>query len=132
MRISDWSSDVCSSDLGAQAFVYSAEEPGQLRGPEHHLAWCDELAKWAHATEAWDNLQLGLRLGTQPRVLVTTTPRPVSLLKAMLNDPSVAVTSGRTRDNADNLPRSFLAHVEASYGGTRLGRQALGIGRAHV
>src|SRR3546814_14530696 len=72
------------------------------------------------------NLQLGLRLGTQPRVLVTTTPRPVSLLKAMLNDPSVAVTRGRTRDNADNLPRSFLAHVEASYGGTRLGQ----IGRA--
>ena len=110
---------------GAQAFVYSAEEPGQLRGPEHHLAWCDELAKWAHATEAWDNLQLGLRLGTQPRVLVTTTPRPVSLLKAMLSDPSVAVTRGRTRDNADHLPASFLAHVEASYGGTRLGRQEL-------
>src|SRR3546814_16564340 len=62
---------------GAQAFVYSAAEPGQLRGPEHHLAWCDELAKWAHATAAWDNLQLGLRLGTQPRVAVTTTPRPV-------------------------------------------------------
>src|SRR3546814_17895267 len=114
MRISDWSSDVCSSDLGAQAFVYSAEEPGQLRGPEHHLAWCDELANWAHATEAWDNLQLGLRLGTQPRVMVTTTPRPVRLLKAMRPDQSAAVTRGRTRDNTDYLTRSFLAHVHLS------------------
>src|SRR3546814_3991420 len=63
---------------GAQAFVYSAEEPGQLRGPEHHLAWCDELAKWEHATEAWDNLQLGMLLGTQTSVLVKTTHRQVS------------------------------------------------------
>lgn len=110
---------------GAQAFLYSAEEPGQLRGPQHHIAWCDELAKWAHGTETWDNLQLGLRLGSAPRALVTTTPRPIALIKAMLVDRTVAVTRGKTSDNSDNLPPSFLEHVAASYGGTRLGRQEL-------
>lgn len=110
---------------GAQAFVYSAEEPGQLRGPQHHMAWCDEVAKWAHVTETWDNLQLGLRLGETPQALVTTTPRPIALIKALMADPSVVVTRGKTSDNRHNLPSSFLAHVEASYGGTRLGRQEL-------
>ncbi len=110
---------------GAQAFLYSAEEPAQLRGPQHHIAWCDELAKWAHGGETWDNLQLGLRLGDNPRALVTTTPRPIALIKALMSDPSVALTRGRTCDNRDNLPPSFLEHIEATYGGTRLGRQEL-------
>lgn len=110
---------------GARAFVYSAEEPDRLRGPQHHLAWCDELAKWPNVTEIWDNLQLGLRLGDRPRAIVTTTPRPISLLKALIADRAVAVTRGKTSDNRDNLPGSFLAHVEETYGGTRLGRQEL-------
>lgn len=110
---------------GAQAFVYSAEEPDQLRGPQHHLAWCDELAKWAYADESWDNLQFGLRLGHAPRALVTTTPRPIALIKALMANPSVVQTRGRTQDNRANLPPSFIEHIEASYGGTRLGRQEL-------
>lgn len=110
---------------GTQAFVYSAEEPAGLRGPQHHVAWCDELAKWHHARETWDNLQFGLRLGDNPRALVTTTPRPIPLLKSLLADGQVAVVRGRTRDNSANLPPSFLTHIEAAYGGTRLGRQEL-------
>lgn len=110
---------------GAQAFVYSAEEPGQLRGPEHHLAWCDELAKWAYGKESWDNLQFGLRLGEQPRALVTTTPRPIELLKGIMVDPRSVVVRGRTRDNSGNLPEAFLDYVQSTYGGTRLGRQEL-------
>jgi phage terminase large subunit-like protein len=68
---------------GAQAFAYSGERPDKLRGPEHHVAWCDELAKWAYPQETWDNLMLGLRLGRVPRVLVTTTPRPIALVKQL-------------------------------------------------
>jgi len=110
---------------GAQAFVYSAEEPGQLRGPQHHLAWCDELAKWPDAEECWSNLQLGLRLGERPRALVTTTPRPVALIRRLLADPSATVTRGSTMANRDNLPPAFLDYVRTTYGGTRLGRQEL-------
>ena len=110
---------------GARAFLYSAEEPGQLRGPEHHLAWCDELAKWEHPEAAWMNLRLGLRLGERPRAVVTTTPRPLPLLKALLADPRVAVTRGGTRENAANLPPAFLDAVERAFAGTRLGRQEL-------
>lgn len=66
---------------GARAFAYSAERPEKLRGPEHDHAWCDELAKWAHGDKTWDNLMLGLRRGTRPRTIVTTTPRTVALLR---------------------------------------------------
>jgi phage terminase large subunit-like protein len=111
---------------GAQAFLYSAEEPDALRGPQHHFAWGDELCKWAHARDTWDNLRMGLRLGARPRVVATTTPRPMPLLKALLADPGVAVTRGSTRDNVLNLPGAFLAAMEAAYAGTRLGRQELG------
>jgi phage terminase large subunit-like protein len=110
---------------GAMAFLYSAEEPDQLRGPEHHLAWCDELAKWEKPEAAWTNLRLGLRLGERPRTVVTTTPRPLPLLKELMADPKVAVTRGATRENATNLPPAFLEAVEAAFAGTRLGRQEL-------
>ena len=113
---------------GAKAFVYSAEAPEALRGPEHHLAWCDELAKWraGRAKDAWDNLQMGLRLGERPRVLVTTTPRPGALLRAIEREAkaSGSVMRGKTRDNP-NLPSSFVAAMLGEYGGTRLGRQEL-------
>nr|WP_235524144.1 terminase family protein [Sphingomonas sp. Leaf33] len=113
---------------GARAFVYSAAAPESLRGPEHHLAWCDELAKWRHGTakDTWDNLQMGLRLGDTPRVLVTTTPKPGLLLAAIEReaDASQSVTRGKTRDNP-HLPASFVAAMLAEYGGTRLGRQEL-------
>jgi phage terminase large subunit-like protein len=117
---------------GAEAHVYSAERPETLRGPQHHYAWCDELAKWprltgtgqAKAETAWDNLMLGLRLGTRPRTIVTTTPKPGPLLKRLLALPRCAVTKGRTDDNP-HLPRDFREAMREMYGGTRLGRQEL-------
>jgi phage terminase large subunit-like protein len=107
---------------GAEAFLYSGACPEKLRGPEHHFAWCDELAKWRYPEETWDNLQLGLRLGAAPRTLVTTTPKTVPLLKRLVA--ASAVTRGRTADNL-NLPDSFVARMEAEYRGTRLGREEL-------
>jgi len=110
---------------GAIATLYNATEPDQLRGPQHDGAWCDELAKWQYCQETWDQLQFGLRLGDNPRSIVTTTPRPLPLLRKMLSDPRIAVTRGSTFDNADNMPMSFLREIEDKYGGTRLGRQEL-------
>jgi glycyl-tRNA synthetase beta chain len=107
---------------GAEAFLYSGACPEKLRGPEHHFAWCDELAKWRYPEETWDNLQLGLRLGAAPRTLVTTTPKSVPLLKRLVA--ASAVSRGRTADNL-NLPDSFVARMEAEYRGTRLGREEL-------
>lgn len=109
---------------GAEAFVYSADNPESLRGPQHRYAWCDELAKWRHGPAAWDNLIMGLREGPSQRVVVTTTPRPVPLLKRLLADPATVRTGGRTRDNV-HLPEAYIAAVEGSYAGTRLGRQEL-------
>lgn len=111
---------------GAIATAYSAEEPERLRGPQHDAAWCDELAAWAYP-ETWDMLQFGLRLGKQPRTVVTTTPKPLPIIRELLaaGEASVAVTRGRTSDNLRNLAPSFLKRVVAKYQGTRLGRQEL-------
>lgn len=112
---------------GAVATIYNATEPDQLRGPQHDTAWADELAKWQYARETWDQLQFGLRLGSHPRQLVTTTPRPIELVKAILagEEGKVHVTRGRTMDNRSNLARTFVERIEKRYGGTRLGRQEL-------
>lgn len=110
---------------GATAYLYNATEPDQLRGPQHDAAWVDELAKFKYVQETWDQLQFGLRLGDHPRQLVTTTPRPIPIIKKLLNDPTCVVTRGRTYDNADNLAAPFLKQVEERYAGTRLGRQEL-------
>jgi phage terminase large subunit-like protein len=109
---------------GAEAFVYSAANPESLRGPEHHIAWCDELAKWRRGQAAWDNLRLGLRLGAKPRALVTTTPRPVPVLKRLLGLEGTVLTGGATRANP-HLPDDFIAAVESAHKGTRFGRQEL-------
>jgi phage terminase large subunit-like protein len=109
---------------GAKAFVYSAEAPDKLRGPEHHAAWCDEIAKWRYGDSAWDNLMFGLRLGDRPRVLVTTTPKAVALLYRVMARRGVIEFVGKTRDNK-NLAESVVAALEEEYGGTRLGRQEL-------
>lgn len=109
---------------GAVATAYSAEEPDRLRGPQHTHAWCDEVAAWAHP-EAWDMMLMGLRLGVLPRVVATTTPRTVPLLKTIQGSPGVIVTRGKTLDNAGNLAPSFLTSLMARYEGTRLGRQEL-------
>ena len=114
---------------GAQAMLYTAGEPETLRGPQHSHAWCDELAKWPHAggraEAAWDNLQLGLRLGDLPCVVVTTTPRAVPMLKRLLADDDVATTRGSTFANKANLARGFIRSVQKQYGQTSLGRQEL-------
>jgi len=110
---------------GARAQIYSAAEPDSLRGPQHHFAWCDEIAKWPFGPAAWDNLMLGLRCGALPRAMATTTPRPVALVRRLYAQAGVARTGGRTSDNAPNLAGAFLGDVERDYGGTRLGRQEL-------
>nr|WP_307726352.1 terminase family protein [Sinisalibacter aestuarii] len=110
---------------GAVAQVFSAHEPEALRGPQFDAAWVDELAKWKKAEEAWDMLQFGLRLGEHPQQVITTTPRNVGILKAILANPSTVTTHAPTEANRANLARSFLAEVQARYGGTRQGRQEL-------
>jgi predicted phage terminase large subunit-like protein len=110
---------------GAIATLYNGTEPEQLRGPEHDAAWIDELAKFALAQDVWDQLQFGLRLGEQPRVLITTTPKPTKLLKTIIADPKTHVTRGRTADNVANLAPTFVSSIMARYEGTRLGRQEL-------
>jgi phage terminase large subunit-like protein len=110
---------------GAVAQLFSSEDPESLRGPQFHFAWCDELAKWKHGQETWDMLQFGLRLGTAPRQLVTTTPRPVPLLKGIMADAGTRLTRMSTLANAGNLAPGFIDALSARYGGTRLGRQEL-------
>lgn len=109
---------------GARAYIYAAESGEALRGPEHHIAWCDELAKWRNSDATWDNLMMGMRLGDRPQTLVTTTPRVVPLLRRIRAMDRVRITGGRTYDNM-HLPQSYVAQVEGSYAGTRLGRQEL-------
>ena len=109
---------------GAQAFVYSGASAEGLRGPEHHYAWCDEIAKWAQADETWDNLRMGMRCGRLPQIMVTTTPRARRVVRRILAMPGLALTRGRTCDNVHAAPR-FIAEMTAEYGGTRLGRQEL-------
>jgi phage terminase large subunit-like protein len=109
---------------GAIATMYSSEDPGDLRGPQHDGAWCDELAKWKNAQETWDNLLMGLRLGDNPRAVVTTTPQPIPTVKMLLSDPTVHVTRGTTHENLDNLSPAFRQTI-LRYEGTRLGRQEL-------
>src|SRR6266480_3140496 len=109
---------------GALATLFSADEPERLRGPQHDAAWCDELASWRNP-EAWDMLMFGLRLGTDPRVVVTTTPRATSLLRGLIADPTVIVTRGSTYENRANLASAFFGQIITKYRGTRLGRQEL-------
>ena len=111
---------------GAIAYAYSAGAPESLRGPEHHVAWCDELGKWRAGAgdDAWTNLTMTMRGSTTPRILVTTTPRPTALMRRIRALPDVRETEGRTRDNP-HLPRSFLAAMIGEYGDTRIGRQEL-------
>ena len=110
---------------GATAQLFSASEPEALRGPQFDAAWVDELAKWKKAEEAWDMLQFALRLGDDPRQVITTTPRNVGVLKRILKSPSTVVTHAPTEANRAFLAESFLREVRARYAGTRLGRQEL-------
>ncbi len=110
---------------GSVAQVFSSEDPESLRGPQFDYAWCDELAKWKHATETWDMLQFGLRLGAHPQQLVTTTPRPVPVLKRLMADRDTVTVKISTVANAANLSAGFIQAMTDRYGATRLGRQEL-------
>ena len=109
---------------GAIATTFSADEPERLRGPQHDFAWCDELAAWRYPA-AFDMLMFGLRLGDDPRAVITTTPRPTKLIRTLLADPTVVVSRGRTAENRGNLAPAFLDQIVRRYRGTRLGRQEL-------
>jgi phage terminase large subunit-like protein len=110
---------------GAVAQTFSAEDPDALRGPQFDAAWCDELGKWRYAEAAFDMLQFGLRLGRRPRQLITTTPRPIPLIKRLIVDPRAAVTRAPTQANAAFLSPAFLDEIVGRYAGTRLGRQEI-------
>ena len=117
---------------GAIAQLYSAAEPESLRGPQHSHAWCDEIGKWpgvsGKAEAAWDNLLMGLRLGLEPRVVATTTPRATALLRRLVKETDTGltrITGGSSYDNAANLPPRFLDGMKRRYGRTALGRQEL-------
>ena len=114
---------------GSIARTYSGDTPDQLRGPQHHKCWADEPAKWRHPELAWDNMEFGLRLGLLPQVVATTTPRPIPLIRSLLDEKDqkhgTAVVRGSTYDNILNLPRTFINRVVRRYEGTRLGRQEL-------
>ena len=110
---------------GVEATVLGANDPESFRGPQFAAAWCDEAGKWSHAEAAWDMLQFGLRLGNDPRQLVTTTPRPTKLIKRLLQEPGTVVTQMTTRNNRRHLAPSFLKAIVARYEGTVLGRQEL-------
>ena len=109
--------------------TFSGEEPDQLRGPSHDFAWADELATWKYLADAWANLMMGLRLytptGLEPKYCITTTPRPLPLIKELIADDSVLVSTGTTYDNIDNLAPAFYKSIIKRYEGTRLGRQEL-------
>lgn len=116
---------------GSRARIYSSEKPSQLRGPQSHVAWCDEAAKFGDAPlgtqeeTTWSNLMMGLRLGTHPRCVVTTTPKPNRLIKQLVTKPTTVVTRGSTFDNLENLAPTFRAEILSQYEGTRLARQEL-------
>jgi phage terminase large subunit-like protein len=110
---------------GAVSLLFSADEPERLRGPQCYKAWLDEVAAWRYVEEAIDQLMFGLRLGESPQWCVTTTPKPIKVIKEWIKDPTVAVTRGSTYDNKHNLAKNFFNKIIRKYEGTRLGRQEI-------
>ena len=109
---------------GSRFKTFSADSPERLRGPQHHRAWCDELGSWKY-TETWDQLMFGLRLGQNPKVVITTTPKPIPIIKELAKRKDVLVTSGSTFENEKNLADAAVRQLRERYAGTRLGRQEL-------
>lgn len=107
---------------GARALIFSADEPERLRGVQCEAAWCDELASWRYP-QAWQQLQLGLRLGPYPRTIITTTPRPTDLVRKLIEAPTTHTTKGITYENLDNLAPAFIAEIVRVFEGTPFGRQ---------
>jgi len=112
---------------GARATLFSADEPEALRGPQCARSWCDEVATWPYI-EAWNNLQFGLRLGRHPRCIVTSTPRPVHIIRDLVAQEAsgrTIITRGTTYDNYQNLAQAFIDTIITKYEGTSLGNQEL-------
>lgn len=109
---------------GCVSLVFTADEPERLRGKQHDKLWCDEMASWRYP-EAWDQAKFGLRLGSRPQAVITTTPRPTKTVRELVSDPHTHVTRGSTYDNKDNLAGSFFSEIIKKYEGTRMGRQEL-------
>lgn len=110
---------------GSMAYAFSAEDPDSLRGPQFHAAWADEFCAWREPERVLSNLRFGLRLGQDPRLVITTTPRPIPALRRLLAEAGVETTRGGTVENAANLSPGFLAHLKTLYGGTRLEAQEI-------
>jgi phage terminase large subunit-like protein len=110
---------------GAEALMFSAEEPDRLRGPQFAAGWCDEIASWSYPDETWSNFLFGLRLGKNPRAVVTTTPRPIKLVRELIADPQCHVSRTSSYANRAHLAPAFFSKIIARYEGTRLGRQEI-------
>jgi len=110
---------------GAIAISFSGDEPGQLRGPQFDSVWIDELAKFKYPQETWDQMEFGLRIGPRPQVVITTTPRPIPIIKKLIADDGVVESRGSTYDNIANLAPAFVKRILDRYEGTRLGRQEI-------
>jgi len=110
---------------GAVAYCFSAEDPDGLRGYQFDAAWADEVCKWRYPDETWSNLQLALRLGQRPRQMVTTTPRPMALLRRIMAAKTTIISRASSYDNRANLADAFFSEIASAYEGTKLGRQEL-------
>ena len=110
---------------GAIATIYSGDEPDQLRGPQHDTVWIDELAKFKYPQKTWDNMEFGLRLPPDPKVFVSTTPRPIPIIKQLIADPETVDITGTTYENIANLSPQFIKRIVKRYEGTRIGKQEL-------
>lgn len=114
---------------GARGYIYTAEEPDRLRGPEHDLAWCDELASWKYPDATWSNLRFTMRAtgprGDRPQYIITTTPRPIPLVIKLAKDPHTVLVTATTHENEANLDPDFYEGLKEEYEGTRLGRQEM-------
>jgi phage terminase large subunit-like protein len=110
---------------GCRAHTYSGEEPDQLRGPQHDFAWVDELAKYKYPEETMDNLELGLRLGDTPQMVITTTPRPIKVVRELMLDKQFIITTDSSYSNIQNLAPSYIKRVIKKYEGTRRGEQEI-------
>jgi phage terminase large subunit-like protein len=110
---------------GSRSLIFTADEPDRLRGKQHYKIWCDELASWRFPEEAWNQAMLGLRLGSSPQAVVTTTPKPLKLIKELIAASTTHETHGTSYENRVNLAPAFLGQIVTKYEGTRLGRQEL-------
>jgi phage terminase large subunit-like protein len=109
---------------GGKSLIFTADEPDRLRGKQHQKIWADEIAAWRYE-ESWHQAMMGLRLGDRPQAVVTTTPRPIKIVRDLIADKRNHVTKGTTYDNKANLSPGFFEYVIKRYEGTRLGRQEL-------